>query len=68
MTMTSRRWGWWAAVEATLAALAVLADLFIPSLVLLAMALGSLTARRPGSAAWACGASAAGGPSGWCSA
>lgn len=46
--MTSRRWAWWAAVEATLAALAVLADLFIPSLVLLAMALVSLAARRTG--------------------
>jgi len=46
--MTSRRWAWWAAVEATVAALAVLADLLIPSLVLLAMALVSLAARRTG--------------------
>jgi len=46
--MTSRRWAWWAAVEATVAALAVLADLLIPSLALLAMALVSLAARRTG--------------------
>jgi membrane protease YdiL (CAAX protease family) len=46
--MTSRRRAWWAAVEATVAALAVLADLLIPSLVLLVMALVSLAARRTG--------------------
>jgi len=50
----SRRWTVWPAIEVVAATLAVLADLLIPSLVLLAMAVVSLAARRTGlrSAGW----------------
>lgn len=44
----SRRWMFWTAVEAAAAVVAVLADVLIPSLVLVAMALVSLTVRRTG--------------------
>jgi len=48
---SSRRWVVWSSLEAVAAAVAVLLDLLIPSLVLLAMAGVSLAARRAGPAA-----------------
>lgn len=44
----SSRWAVWSSLEAVAAAVAVLLDLLIPSLVLLAMAVVSLAARRAG--------------------